>query len=100
MQTWPEIPLVLDVVSGKPVVFSLGAISRACESYSKYVYQNGAWTEEPLPEQFEQRATNLLFGTLKDLPVLVTVDDKNKRNDYIGVRKALLHVGPKLKVCG
>lgn len=99
-QTWPEIPLVLDVVSGKPVVFSIFAISAGCEVYSKYVYQNGVWTEEPLPEQFEQRATNLLFGTHKDLPSLVTVDDKNIRNDYIGVRKALLHAGPKLKVCG
>lgn len=64
-RTWPEVPLVLDMESGQPIVFSLVAISAGCEIYSKYIYHNGAWIEESLPEQFEKRTTNLLFGSQK-----------------------------------
>jgi hypothetical protein len=99
-QTWPEVPLILDMESGQPVVFSIIGISSACEIYSKYVYRNGTWIEEPLPEQFEQHTTNLLFGTQKDLPELVNLEEKRKRNSGVGYRKALKQVGPSLKVCG
>lgn len=40
-RTYPEIPLVLDVAFDQPTIFSLVAISNACEVYSKYVYRNG-----------------------------------------------------------
>lgn len=99
-QTWPEIPLVFDVESGKPTVFSLLAISPGCEIYSKYVYQNGAWTEESLSEQFEKRPTNLLFGNGKNIPSLLVLEDKRNRNSGLGYRPALKHVGPNRKVCG
>lgn len=99
-QTWPEIPLVFDLDSGQPTVFSLVAISNGCEVYAKYVYKNGVWTEEPLSEQFEQHTTNLLFGSKKDMPPLVNIDDKKKRNGAIGYRKALKKIGPNRKVCG
>ncbi len=99
-QTWPEIPLVFDIESGKPVVFSIVAISAGCEIYSKYILQNGVWIEEVLPEQFVQRTTNLLFGSHKDMPTFVNLEDKRTRNNYIGVRKALMRVGPNHKVCG
>lgn len=97
-QTWPEVPLVFDVSAGQPIVFSLVAISSGWEVYSKYVYQNGLWAEEPLPEQFEQRTTNLLFGTKKDLPALVNLEEKRKRNDGVGYRKAVKQIGPTRKV--
>ena len=100
LQTYPEIPLVFDVYSGQPTIFSLVSISLACEVYSKYVYKNGAWVEEQLSEQFEQHSTNLLFGTQKNLPRLLNLADKNKRNDGSGYRNALKYVGPNLKVCG
>ncbi len=99
-QTWPEIPLDFDVVSGKPTVFSLVAISPGCEVYSKYVYRNGSWVEEPLPEQFEQRATNLFFGDGNNLPKFVNLEEKRKRNSGIGYRQALKQIGPNRKVCG
>ena len=99
-QTWPEIPLVFDIESGKPDVFSIVAISAGCEIYSKYNLQNGVWIEEVLPEQFVQRTTNLLFGSHKDMPTFVNLEDKRTRNNYIGVRKALMRVGPNHKVCG
>lgn len=99
-QTWPEIPLVIEVVSGQPVVFSIVAVSKGCEIYSEYVYKNGAWSEESLPDQFPQRMTNLLFGDHRDMPTFVSQDEKRVRNDYTGVRKALVQVGPNLKVCG
>jgi hypothetical protein len=99
-RTWPEVPLVFDLEAGQPVVFSLVAISSGCEVYSKYIYRNGVWIEESLPEQFEQHPTNLLFGSQKDLPVLLNLQEKLKRNGDIGYRKALKQAGPKLKVCG
>jgi hypothetical protein len=99
-RTYPEIPLIFDILSGQPTVFSLVAISNACEVYSKYIYKNGAWVEERLPEQFEQHLTNLLFASKKNLPELLKLVEKNKRNDDIGHRKALYQAGPNLKVCG
>ena len=99
-QTWPEIPLVLDTMSGKPVVYSIVAISRGCKIYSKYVYQNGDWVEEQLPEQFDQRTTNLLFGDHKDMPAFIDLKQQRIRNNFIGVRDRNLRVGPTRKVCG
>lgn len=60
----------------------------------------GAWVEESLPEQFEQHATNLLFGSQKDLPKLLKLVEKNKRNGDSRFREELKHAGPNLKVCG
>lgn len=99
-QTWPEVPLIFDMESGQPVVFTLIAISLGCEVYSRYVYRNGAWIEEMLPEQFERRTTNLLFGSQKDIPTLVNLEEKRRRNSASGYRQALKQVGPMLKVCG
>lgn len=94
IQTWPEIPLVFDFESGSPIVFSLVAVSACCEIYSKYVYKNGNWSEEALPEKFEQRITNLLFGSQKNMPKFVSLEEKRKRNNKIGYRKSLTQVGP------
>lgn len=99
-RTYPEIPLVLEKLATEPTIYSLVAISNGCEVYSKYVYQNGVWVEEQLPEQFEQRTTNFLFASKKDLPALLKLAEKNKRNDDIGHRRALYQVGPNRKVCG
>jgi len=99
-QTWPEIPLVFDMESGQYTVFSLLAISPGCEIYSKYVFRNGAWTEESLPEQFEKRPTNLFFGNGKDMPTVVNLEEKRKRNSGSGYRQALKQIGPTRKVCG
>ena len=99
-RTYPEVPLVLNISDSQPIIFSLVAISNGCEVYSKYVYKNGAWVEESLPEQFEQHATNLLFGSQKDLPKLLKLEEKNKRNGDSRFRVALKQAGPNLKVCG
>jgi hypothetical protein len=99
-QTYPEVPLVFDIPSGQPTIFSLVAISSGCEVYSKYVYQHGTWTEETLPAQFEQHITNLVFASKKDLPKLLNLTEKNKRNEAIWHRSALKSAGPNLKICG
>jgi len=99
-QTWPEVPLIFDMESGQPMVYSIVAISSGCEVYSKYVYQNSVWIEEPLPERFELHTSNLLFGSQRDLPAIVNLEEKRKRNSDVGYRKALKQVGPDLKVCG
>ncbi|HGJ9314913.1 TPA: hypothetical protein ACRMK9_000133 [Pseudomonas aeruginosa] len=97
-QTYPEVPLVFDLISGRPVVFTLIDTSICCEVYSKYVYQNGRWIEEGLPEKFEVHKTNLLFGSEKDLPKLVTIKERIKRNDGARYRKSLEQVGPDREV--
>lgn len=99
-KTYPEVPLVFDLIVGQPTVFSLVAISNGCEVYSKYVYQNGSWIEEPLPEQFVKVTTNLLFASKRGLPKLLTLAEKNQRNSEPGHRPALKKVGPTRKVCG
>ena len=99
-QTWPEKPLVLDVVAGQPVVYSLVAISPGCEVYSKYVYRNGVWIEEPLPEKFEQLNTNLFIRDGVDMPSFVNLETKREGNADSGYRRALKQVGPTVKVCG
>lgn len=58
-QTWPEIPLILDLISGQLVIFSTVAKAGGCQMYNHYLYQNGVWLEEKLLPTFEQRATNL-----------------------------------------
>ena len=99
-QTWPEIPLVFDIESEKPVVYSIVAISNGCSVYSKYIYGNGSWIEDQLPEQFQKRTTNLLFGSHKDMPAFVNFEEKRIRNNYIGVRNKYLQIGPLQKICG
>ena len=99
-QTWPEIPLILDVEAAQPIVFSLVAISVGCEVYSKYVYRDGAWVEEALPEKMEKRTTNLFFGDRTNLPTFVNSEEKHKRNSDDRYRHALKQVGPTRKVCG
>lgn len=95
---WPEVPLIFDFVSGQPTIFSLVAISICCEIYSKYVYRNGAWIEENLPEQFEQHVTNLFFGNRRDMPSFLKLEEKAKRNSGSGYRQSLKQVGPNRKV--
>jgi hypothetical protein len=97
--TYPEVPLVLDMELGNPTIFTLLGISATCEVYSKYVYKNGIWAEEKLSELFEQHTTNLLFGNTKDIPTLVSRQERYKRNSDSRYRKALRQVGPNHKVC-
>jgi hypothetical protein len=102
-QTWPEIALILDTEGGHPIVFSLVAISLGCEVYSKYLYGNGFWIEETLPEKFEQRPTNLFLRLGTDMPRFVNLELKRKINageDGRSYRRALRQVGPARKVCG
>lgn len=97
-RTYPEVPLLFNMSSERPTIFSLVAISNGCEIYSKYVYRKGAWVEEPLPERFNQLTTNLMFGSKRDLPKLVTLAEKKQRNDA-GYRQSLKQIGPTRKVC-
>ncbi len=97
-QTYPEVPLVFEIEAGQPVVFTIVPLSIAQEVYSEYVYKNESWIEEKLPEQFERRATNLLFGSEKDLPSLLKLEEKRKRNTGPGYSRSLRQVGPNRQV--
>ena len=96
--TWPEDPLLFDVIANQPTIYTLVAISTCCEVYSKYIYQNGAWVEERLPEHFEQHATNLFFGNRRDMPSFLNLAEKAKRNSGSEYRQSLKQVGPSLEV--
>lgn len=99
-QTWPEIPLIFDVVSEKPVVFSLVSIDAACEVYLKYIYRDGAWIEEKLPDKFEKLSTNLFLRLGVGMPDFVDLETKRKVNSSVDYRRSLKQVGPTLRVCG
>ena len=99
-RTWPEDPLVFDIESGNPVIFSwVGSTEPDCAVYLKYVYKNDEWIEEPLPEKFKPHTTNLFFGNANDLPKFMNLKVKKKRNSGYGTRW-LYQVGPNRKVCG
>jgi hypothetical protein len=99
-QTWPEISLVLAIEAGHATIYSLLAISPGCEIYLKYVYRNGAWVEEALPEKFEQRTTNLFIRDGVDMPKFVNLEAKRIGNAETGYRPSLLRVGPTRQICG
>ncbi|MFH1021354.1 MAG: hypothetical protein V1782_12220 [Pseudomonadota bacterium] len=99
-RTWPEKPLILDVESGHPIVFTSVGIKTACECYSKYVYRNGGWIEEVLPETFGKRITNLFIRDGIDMPKFVDLETKRKGNAEIGYSRSLRQVGPTRQVCG
>jgi hypothetical protein len=99
-QTWPESPLVFDIESGRPVVYSIVHVNLACEVYLKYRYEDGRWTELRLPDKFEQRTTNLLIRDGIEMPKYVTLRDKRVSNAEAGYRESLKHVGPERQTCG
>jgi len=93
---WPEIPLILDLENGQPVIFTIVGVRTACEAYNKYVYRNGVWNEEALPEKFEPRTTNLLVKG-KDIPKFVNLETKRKENE--DSRRPVRQVGPTREIC-
>lgn len=97
---YPEIPLILDLEAGQPIVYTILSIDIACEIYSKYVYRNGAWIEEALPEQFEMRPANLFLKLSTDMPRFVKLETKRNINADLRYRQSLRQVGPNRKVCG
>lgn len=99
-RTYPEIPLILDLESGQPVIFSIVYISDGCQIYSKYRYRNGVWIEEALTKQFEKRTTNLFLKLSVDMPKFVDLETKRRENADLGYRQSLRQVGPNRQVCG
>ena len=86
--------------SGQPIVFSIVSINEGCEIYIKYLYRNGIWIEEKLPDVFEKRTPNLFFGLDPDMPKFINLKIKRKENADLDYRKSLRQVGPDRKVCG
>jgi hypothetical protein len=99
-RTYPEIPLILDIESGQPILFAILSINEICEIYSKYIYRNGVWIEEALPEKFETRTTNLFLKLSTSMPRFVDLETKRKVNADLRYRQSLKQIGPNRKVCG
>ncbi len=98
-RTYPEIPLILDIESGQPILYTIVSIDIYCEDYSKYAYRNGIWIEETLPKQFEKLTTNLFLKMGTDMPWFVDLKTKEKVNAYLGYRQSIRQVGPNRRVC-
>jgi hypothetical protein len=98
VQTWPELPLIFDFESELPVVFSIVAVSAGLEVYSKYIYRNGAWIEDELPDTFEKKSTNLFLKLGVDMPSFVNLETKQKNNSKVNYPKFFKQVGPNRQV--
>lgn len=98
--TWPEIPLILDIESGQPIVFTAVAVNEACKVYLKYVYRGAIWVEETLPEVFEPRVPNLFLGKGVDMRRTVDLQTKLKENANKQYPRTIRQIGPERKACG
>lgn len=96
---WPENPLVLDVISGDVVVMAAVPTSSACDTYSKYVFRNGAWVEELLPEEFPGWKTNIFLKSGPTMPSFVDLATKTKDIADIRYPRRLKQVGPHRTFC-
>lgn len=97
ISTWPELPLILDIESGHPIIFSSVSDSRGCRIYSKYLYQNDKWLEEKLPPIFEKRVTNLYVFQNEGLKF---INLGKKRENISDIRnQRFVEVGPKHPNC-
>jgi len=98
---YPEIPLNLDINSENLVLFTIVGVGTACEAYNKYIYQNGTWIEEKLPEKFEPLPRNLFVRVFDEMPEYINLQTKRElleKNEFI--RIPLRQVGPTRKICG
>ncbi|MBI4997008.1 MAG: hypothetical protein HZC22_08935 [Rhodocyclales bacterium] len=96
---WPENPLVLDIVNGEVIVMSAVPTSPTCDTYSKYVFHNGLWREETLPEEFPRRDTNLYLRDAMGMPSFVDLPTKSKENQSSRYPRRLRQVGPHRTFC-
>ncbi len=98
----PEYPLLLDIETpnGRPTVISFHHLRGACYEYLRYTYLNGAWTEDPLPAEFEARESNLYLPAAGlDLPGKVSLELKRKENADIRYSIRFKKIGPKQMDC-
>jgi hypothetical protein len=95
----PEIPLVLDIRQGEPVVLTSVATSEGCNRYLKYVFANAQWQEITLNEEFEAAPTNLLLMSGPTMPSFVDLTTKTKDIADIRYPRRLKQVGPHRTFC-
>ncbi|MBU1424425.1 MAG: YgdI/YgdR family lipoprotein [Gammaproteobacteria bacterium] len=97
-QTWPEMPLVVDVEGSQPILYSSVFILGGCQVYSKYFWRDSAWIEEKLPPQFEKRTTNLQILNNKEGLPFIDLEHKRKKNSDARAQD-YKQVGPKHPYC-
>lgn len=95
---YPEIPLVLDVESGRAVIFSSVFSYGGCQVYSEYIFNNGTWVEEILPPEFVKRTTNLQILNNKEGLSFINLEHKRKKNSDARAQD-YKQVGPKHPYC-
>lgn len=95
---YPEMPLVLDVESETPIIFSSVFGNGGCQVYSKYIFQNSRWIEEQLQPVFEKRATNLLIFDSRNKRAFFDLESKRENNSDVTLQ-IFKQVGPKHPYC-
>jgi hypothetical protein len=96
---WPEDPLVLDIINGNVMVMTALHTSSACVTYFKYVFHDNKWFEEPLPDEFLSRETNLFLMSGPSMPAFVDLGTKHNENRNIRYPRRLKQVGPHRAFC-
>ena len=92
----PEIPLILDIESGNPVIYTRVGVGDGSKiMYSKYVFQQGSWQGIELPDTFAEMNSNLFFATQSGMSSYISL--RTKRTEYKSIYspKTLKKVGPK-----
>jgi len=94
---YPEKPLLLEFESNRVTVISIVAISLGYRQYFKYVYENGVWIEEALPETFPQFPSNLFVGGGVDMPKVVDLGMKYAALNNSKIPESFKQIGPEKK---
>lgn len=98
---FPELPMVLDVEPAGPVVITHNDNNLVCGTYHRYRYENGAWRDDPLPEEFPARPPSLsLAGLASKMPRFVSLADQQRENADRRYAPRYRQVGPKREICG
>lgn len=94
---YPESPLILDIENGVPVVIAIGSFRMGCPEYRRYAHLATGWQRQPLSPNDWLRATNLLIDSSNEY--LITLEQKQKRNEMGFYKKWLMTIDPSVKAC-
>lgn len=99
--TDPEFPLVMDVdKKNRPFIITYHGLRGACFEYLRYVYRDGGWYEDVLPDEFEPIRANLYIAAAAlDIPWRVSFKEKMLVMDDFQYSKRFKIIGPKRMDC-
>ncbi len=99
--TDPELPLVMDMdPENRPFIITYHGLKGFCFEYIRYVYRDGGWYEDPLPDVFSPIEANLYLAAASlDMPGNVLLKEKKTVFDDFRYSKRFKIIGPNRKDC-